>query len=136
MDAGCADEFNLLGLLVVNGRGALQGIEVEFVEGLFLHDLLCPLVGHTHGGSGGHVHGYWRGHELVHIARHQLDLRVFERLTALILHGDPSDQIDEVGLVRAIGDDQVVVCVPIHTATHVGKFGVEGAGLVGLEQPA
>ena len=46
-----------------------------------------------------------------------LMLRVLESLAAVVLHGDPADEIDQVGAaVFFVGDNQVVVRVPVHAA--------------------
>ncbi len=74
---------------------------------------------------------------LVDVAGHQLDVCVLKRLAALVAHGDPAHHVEKIGLAfRVVGDHQVVVGLPAHAAGDVGDFGVELAGIVGLEKPA
>ncbi len=54
-------------------------------------------------------------------------MRAFSKVLPLwLLHGDPADQVERGSrLIRAVGDDEVVVGLPAHAAADVGEFGVE-----------
>ncbi len=55
----------------------------------------------------------------------------------MVLHGDPSDEIERVhaGILCAVRDDEVVVGLPGHAAGDVGDFRFGAAGLGGRELP-
>ena len=68
----------------------------------------------------------------VHIAGEELDLGIFKRLAAGVVHCNPADHIYEVAFLRR---DEIVTGAPIEAGGDIADFGVHLAGLVGLEQP-
>ena len=69
---------------------------------------------------------------LVHVPGHELYARVLECLAGLVVHGDPTHDVDQVAL---LGRNDVVVGLPAHPASDVGKLGGKFSGFVGGEQP-
>src|ERR1700722_14728089 len=137
VNAGGADEFDLLGLLVTQGGGALEGVEMEFVERLFADDR----------GHGGFVGGHFGGGvnaaadaallDFVDISGQQFDGRILESLAALVAHSDPAHHVEQVELGSGlVGDHQVVIRLPAHAAADKGNLRKEFAGIVGLDFPA
>jgi len=57
----------------------------------------------------------------IHVSSHQLNACVFEGLAGLIVHCDPSNDVDLRVLLVA---DDVVVGFPTHATRDVGEFGV------------
>ena len=128
-----ADELHLLLLAVAQRRGPRNRVEMKFVEGFF--------------GDGGSFHGIHRHRlhhvaasphqpvlrlNLVHVARHQLDLRVAERRPAVVVHRDPAEYVHIVTLLRR---DEVVVRLPRESARDVAHLGVELRRFRRLQQP-
>ena len=135
-DAGRTHELDLLGLLIAQRCGTLQGVEMEFVERLLSHYGLHGVPRH-----GFRLHGvrslrHCALLNFVHVARKQLDTRILKRLAALVAHRDPAHHIEDVNLACGfIRNDQVVIRLPAHSATDVRNFGVEFSRIVRLQQP-
>jgi len=129
LDGGGAEEFDLLGFLMEEGGRALQGVEVEVVEGFFGHFGFV----HGHGGNGHscHVSAGWRG-DFIHIPREEFDFGVLEIASGLVLHGDPADDFEGVAFFRC---DDVVAGLPCESTGDVGEFGLGFYGLGGLDFP-
>ena len=69
---------------------------------------------------------------LIHVAGHELDLRVGERRAAAVRHRDPADKVDGIGV---LGRDHIVARLPGQAAGDVGKFRIEFRGRVAVDLP-
>ena len=102
---------------------------MEFVEGLLRHGI--------HFRSGGHGHDPVAPHRLGrsnlgNIASHELDARLLEIPAGLVLHRDPTDDIDHVPL---LGRNEVVARLPGQPAGEVAQLGLGFRCSAGLDFP-
>ena len=126
-----AQELHLLGLAVMQRGGKRQVVQMVVFERSLGH------LGFRHESAddeatlrGGRI---WRRRaHLVHIAGHQLDPRVIELLTALVIERHPADQIERVARLRR---HHVVIGVPGHAAGHVAQLGIELRRHAGVDDP-
>src|SRR5712664_303965 len=116
LDPGGADHFYLLGFAIVESGGALEGVEMIFVESLLCHrwTKLASTYSKRHGTSPSHHRCPWR-RNLVHIACHQLETGIAKGFAALIVEGYPADELEYVGFRRR---KHVVTGFPVHAARH------------------
>ena len=129
LHAAATNELDLLGFLIAQGQRTGDGVEVEFIEGFFGDGLRHRI--------GLHGHRFHAGHrrlrlQLVHIARHQLDLCLFESCTALVFECHPADDVDHVALVSS---DDVVVRLPAESSSDIGNLGIESRSFRGVDRP-
>ena len=97
---------------------------MKFVKGFFGDDWCVCDVGHRHDHLRSGCPGLW-GLNLVHVARHEFDLRAGKGRAAGVFHGDPTDEVDHV---LGLGRDNVVARFPRQPAGDVGQLGVELRG--------
>ena len=110
--------------------GPGKGIEMVFVEGSFRNSRNGPSQSDT---SVDRHHVTYRSRlDLVHVSCHQLDPGILKAFATLVVHGDPTHQVDGVAFV---GSNNVVIGFPGQAPGYVGKFGTKRSSLIGRQQP-
>ena len=103
---------------------------------IFVESPLCyrrSRSGHTvHGAAANFQIVHLPRLNLAHIARHQLDPRIIKSFPALVVHGDPAHQVNDIAF---IGSDDVVVRFPGQPPSNVGKLGANRPSLIRRQQP-
>ena len=97
------EQLDLLGLVVLDGGFALEGVEVVLEEGFFLELHLPRRLGRPEPHFV-HRHRHPLRSRAVHVSGHQLERRVLVRGPAVVVDGDPAGEVELRIIGREHGD--------------------------------
>src|SRR5262249_34276939 len=128
----CTNELHLFGLAVSERRCAFERVQVVFIEGFFRDwRLEAPTKGQD-STENSTIERPSSRLNFVYIASHELDTRILERFTGLVVHGDPTYDVPQVAFFRR---DNVVISLPAHSSCDIGKLSREFPRLVSSQRP-
>src|SRR5581483_2562244 len=99
------------------------------VKSLFLDPLVFVIT--HHGAIYSDRPAFWISRlHLIDFARHELDLCTLESFSALVIHRDPTDDVEDISLGRS---NHVVIGLPVHAAGYVAELSGRLSGFVGAQ---